>query len=90
MPTSATGGIHKLATTRHKMLKIFFIAFMITYSVTNVNPAKARTTPMVDKWAPLPLRLMLRVFNLCHIAFLCFCSWRRCPPDLLCRRQTIT
>ena len=39
MPTNATGGIHTLATTRHTMLKTFFIVFMITYSVANANPA---------------------------------------------------
>ena len=28
-------------------------------------------------------------FNLGHVAFLRCCSWRKRPPDLLCRRQTL-
>ncbi len=47
MPTSATGGIHTLATTRHKMLTPFFIGFMILISVANVNPVGARQQFMI-------------------------------------------
>jgi hypothetical protein len=41
MPTSATGGIHTLATARHKMLKIFFIAFMITHFSYQCQPRQS-------------------------------------------------
>ena len=44
---------------------------------------------MVGKMPPLPLRLMLRAFQPVSLRVSLFCSWRKRPPDLLCRRQPI-
>ena len=60
MPTSATGGIHTLATTRHTRLKTFFIVFMITYSVANANPAGAGQQFQVDTYCALTISCAVR------------------------------
>ena len=44
---------------------------------------------MVGKRPSLPLRLMLRAFQPVSCRISVFCSWRKDPPDLLCRRQTL-
>ena len=47
-------------------------------------------TPMVGKRPPLTLRFKLRVIHpaTCCAHIFCF-SWRKSPPDLLCRRQIL-
>ena len=44
---------------------------------------------MVGKRPPLTLRFVLHAFQPVSCRVSVFCSWRRYPPNLLCRRQTL-